>query len=168
MTVLIHFALRVVPFSNTITTHSWGSFTVLPSAVIAGLAHLLGTVLKMDGLTHFAFTDQKRFVKYTFYFYFALLRKDKLLKHQHGMLAAQCHENTNKKTSTYQCLQNQPSLGILFISYLKLGFKMSSCGKEFKRRTARKYEVSTLRTRSHDSYYFASLPTDRACNLRRC
>lgn len=45
-------------------------------------------------------------------------------------------------------------------------FKMSSCGKDFKR-TAQKYEVSTLRTRSHDSYYFASSPTGRACNLRR-
>lgn len=34
--------------------------------------------------------------------------KDKLSKHQHGMQRAQCQKGTNKKTSTYQRLKNQP------------------------------------------------------------
>lgn len=114
----MHFALRVVPFSNMVTTHSSGSLTSLSSDCC--FRSSVGHSFK-NGWTHtFCPYRSKWFVKYTFYFYFVLLRKDKLLKHQHGMLAAQCHENTNKKTSTYQCLQNQPWNSFQFIPKIGL------------------------------------------------
>lgn len=115
MTMLTHFAFTEVPFSSKVTTHPCGSFTSLNSdwwfsSSIGCIcwAHFWNVWIHTFWTMQQSLYRSKRLFKYTFYFYSVLLRKDKLSKHQHGMLGAQCQKDTNKKTSTYQCLQNQP------------------------------------------------------------
>lgn len=90
--------------------------------------------------------------------------KDKSSKHQHGrMQRAQCQKDTNKKTSTYQRLKNQPLNCQHSLHFLaKIG--LSKC-----RLAAKNSRGEQLRNMNEvyfkDSLDFAS--SLRACNLRR-
>lgn len=96
--------------------------------------------------------------------------KDKLSKHQCGMLGARCQKDTNKKTSTYQRLKtNLWIFNILFIFKLKLVFsKCHLVAKNLRGEQLRNLNEVYFKDKGTRLLLdFTSSPKGWACNLRR-